>query len=126
MIELGKETVTVRGYLQDAKMLLREQIDDKIKLEVGATLIVEVAKMLQHEHNHLNRKKPEVDSPTKAKKPAASKEKDPVSVARRNPKLPPMVPEPEPGLVVEAKSRRSRTAKRAEPVKKAKKTSRRR
>lgn len=117
MIDLSKETIAVRGYLQDARVILQEQVGDKVKPDVGATLIVEVARMIQHEHNHSSRKKPSVGSSSAVKKPSIE---DPVTVARRNPKPPPMVPD----IEVPVEPKRSR--KRPEPEKKRSKSSRRR
>ncbi len=118
MIDLSRETIAVRGYLQDARVILQEQVGDKVKPEVGAALIVEVARMIQHEHNRSGKKKPSAGSSSStAKKPSLE---DPVTVARRNPKTPPMVPD------IEAPAEPKRSRKKPEPERKASKRTRRR
>lgn len=112
-LELSKEMLTVKGYLGDARVLVEEKLGGGgAPLDIWATLIIEVARMLQVERQHHSHKKPkpEISNPL----PPIRNSDSLMSSARKHPKLPPMVSDDE---GVQEKPKRSHTRKTPVEVK---------
>jgi len=87
-LELSKEMLTVEGYLTDARLIVEKQLGKRLPEEAWAKSIIEIARMLQIEHQHKLHKKPDGSTPVP---PRRLNSDSVMSSARKNPKLPPMV-----------------------------------
>jgi hypothetical protein len=110
LLELSKEMLTVEGYLADAKLIAEKQLGKHINPDTNARFVIEIAQMLQTEHQHNLHKKPRPEKVQEKATPSRRIGVDRVmSEARSHPQVPPIVSASDDEVAVQPK--RSHTRK---------------